>query len=81
MADDDESVTYIDNRPSRLMTFSEWVSLLNLRFKLFGRSDTIKKFDDSKLMMYYQNTDGDLFVFDDMDHQSYIEKLCSDKES
>lgn len=65
--------------PSRPMTFSEWISLMNLRFKLFGRSDTIKKFDDSKHMMYHQNTDGDLFVVD-YDHQSYIEKL-SKKDS
>lgn len=64
---------------SRPMTFSEWIALMNLRFKLFGRSDTIKKFDDYKDMMYHQNTDGDLFVFD-YDHQSYIENLCSDKE-
>lgn len=67
--------------PSRPMTFSEWIDLLNLRFKLFGRADTIKKFDISKDEMYYQDTDGALHVFvRGDDHQSYIENLCSGEE-
>lgn len=54
---------------SRPMTFSEFIALMNLRFKLFGKSDTIKKFDKYKSKFYNEGTDGQLLVAD----LSYIE--------
>ena len=37
---------------------------MNLRFKLFGKSDTIKKFDKYKSKFYNEGTDGQLLVAD-----------------
>lgn len=44
------------------MSFDQFIKLMNLRFKLFGRSDSIKKFDKYKHQYYYEDTDGNLVV-------------------
>lgn len=52
------------------MSFEQFIMLMNLRFKLFGRSDTIKKFDKYKSQYYNEDTDGRLVVRSGL---SYIE--------
>lgn len=54
----------------RPMSFMEFIALMNLRFKLFGRSDTQKKFDKYKHKVYTEDTGGQLMVRDDL---SFIE--------
>lgn len=48
----------------RPLTLSEFIALMNLRFKLFGRSDTQKKFDKYKHQYYHEDTDGLLVTAD-----------------
>lgn len=60
----------------RPMTLSEFIDLMNLRFKLFGRSDTQKKFDKYKHDYYTESTDGHLIVKD----LSFIETPISDED-
>lgn len=57
------------------MSFDQFIALMNLRFKLFGRSDTIKKFDKYKHEYYYEDTDGRLVVRNGL---SYIETPIED---
>lgn len=52
------------------MLFSEFLDLMNLSFKLFGRSYTTKKFDKYKHQFYTEDTDGRLVVKRNL---SYIE--------
>lgn len=48
------------------MSFDQFIALMNLRFKLFGRSDTQKKFDKYKHKYYTEDTDGNLLVRDNL---------------
>lgn len=48
----------------RPLTLLEFVAVMNLRFKLFGRSDTQKKFDKYKHQYYHEDTDGRLVTAD-----------------
>lgn len=52
------------------MSFEQFIMLMNLRFKLFGRADAIKKFDKYKREYYTEDTDGRLAVRSNL---SYIE--------
>lgn len=61
----------------RPLTFSEFIELMNLRFKLFGRSDTQKKFDKYKREYYHEDTDGRLVTPD----LSFIETDNPDEDS
>lgn len=54
----------MNKKCERPMTFSEFIALMNLRFKLFGRADTQKKFDKFKRLCYNESTDGKLTVYD-----------------
>ncbi len=58
-------MTTPSKKNERPMTFSEFVALMNLRFKLFGRADTQKKFDKYKHLCYNEGTDGKLYVCED----------------
>lgn len=60
----------------RPLTLMEFLSLMELRFKLFGRSDTQKKFDKYKHKYYNEGTDGWLETAD----LSFIENDFSDEE-
>lgn len=60
----------------RPLTLLEFIKLMELRFKLFGRSDTQKKFDKYKHVYYHEDTDGRLVTAD----LSFIETDNFDKE-
>lgn len=54
----------------RPLNFDEFIQLMNLSFKLFGRTYTQKQFDKFKRQYYTEDTGGCLITGD----LSYIEK-------